>query len=165
MANSEKHRVGIGSDIHRLVSGRKLVLGGVEISFEKGLSGHSDADVVLHALADALLGAAALPDIGEQFPDSDPRFKDADSRELLRQVLVKVRSAGWRAINVDIVIHAEVPKLSSHKEAIRGSLAALLELEPNRVGVKAKTHEGLDAVGRGEAIACTSVVCLSAKND
>lgn len=165
MANSEINRVGLGTDVHRLVPGRKLVLGGVEIPFDKGLAGHSDADVVLHAVADAVLGAAGLPDIGELFPDTDPGFKGADSRELLAEALDKVRNQGWSVANIDIVIHAEQPKLSPHKEAIRRSLAALLGTSPDRIGIKAKTNEGLDAVGRGEAIACTCVVGLTAKSD
>lgn len=155
------HRVGLGTDLHRIVPGRKLILGGVEIPFDQGLAGHSDADIVLHALTDALLGAAALPDIGELFPDTDPRFKDADSRMLLAEALTKVRGQGWSVVNIDLVIHAERPKLSPYKEAIRRSLAALLAIPPDRVGVKAKTHEGLDAIGRGEAIACTCVVGLA----
>ena len=154
-------RVGIGTDLHRLEAGRKLILGGVEIPFERGLAGHSDADVVLHALADALLGAAGLPDIGEQFPDHDPRFKNADSRELLADVLRQVRSRGFAPANVDVVIHAERPKLSEHKPAIRAAIAALVGLGEDRVAVKAKTNEGLDAVGRGEAIGCTAIIGLA----
>ncbi len=153
-------RVGIGTDLHRLEAGRKLILGGVEIPFERGLTGHSDADVVLHALADALLGAAGLPDIGEQFPDDDPRFKDADSRDLLADVLRQVRSRGFAPANVDVVIHAERPKLTAFKPAIRAAIAALVGLGEDRVAVKAKTNEGLDAVGRGEAIGCTAIVGL-----
>ena len=154
-------RVGIGTDLHRLEAGRKLLLGGVEIPFERGLTGHSDADVVLHALADALLGAAGLPDIGEQFPDHDPRFKDADSRDLLADVLRQVRSRGFAPANVDVVIHAERPRLSAFKPAIRAAIAALVGLGEDRVAVKAKTNEGLDAVGRGEAIGCTAIVGLA----
>jgi 2-C-methyl-D-erythritol 2,4-cyclodiphosphate synthase len=159
------HRIGLGTDLHRLVPGRKLILGGVEIPFDKGLAGHSDADAVLHSLTDALLGAAGLPDIGELFPDTDPRYMAADSRALLAEALALVRTQGWTVVNADLVIHAEEPRLSPHKEAIRRSLAALLGVPPERVGVKAKTNEGLDAVGRGEAIACTCVVGLTAKND
>lgn len=161
MANDIIQRVGFGTDIHRLTPGRKLVLGGVEIPFEAGLAGHSDADVVLHALADAMLGAAGLPDIGELFPDTDPQFKDADSRELLVKAIAKVRAAGWAVVNVDLIIHAERPKLSPYKDAIRQSLANLLGISPDCIGVKAKTNEGLDAVGRGEAIGCSCVVGLT----
>ncbi|MBI5762352.1 MAG: 2-C-methyl-D-erythritol 2,4-cyclodiphosphate synthase [Planctomycetes bacterium] len=157
------HRVGIGTDLHRLTPGRKLILGGVEIPHELGLLGHSDADVVLHAVTDAILGAAALPDIGELFPDTDPRYKDADSRKLLTHAVDKARSAGWVVVNADIVIHAQQPKLSAHKPAIAQCIADLLGVPVDCVGVKAKTNEGLDAVGRGEAIACTAIVSLTAK--
>ncbi len=153
-------RVGVGTDIHRLEVGRILKLGGIEIEFDRGLKGHSDGDVVLHATADALLGAAGLPDIGEQFPDDDPRYKDADSRTLVSSVVALVAELGFEPSNVDVVIHAERPKLTAYKTAMRQSLAGLLALPPERVNIKAKTHEGLDAVGRGEAIACTAVVGL-----
>lgn len=141
--------------------GRPLKLGGIQIEFDRGLKGHSDGDVVLHATADALLGAAGLPDIGEQFPDMDPAYKDADSRTLMSRVLALVAEQGYEPSNVDVVIHAEQPKLTAHKAAMRQSLAGLLALPPDRVNIKAKTNEGLDAVGRGEAIACTAVVGLS----
>ncbi len=154
-------RVGIGTDLHRLVSGRGLKLGGVEIEFDQGLAGHSDGDVVLHAVADALLGAAALPDIGEQFPDTDPQFQDADSAALLGDVLRRVDASGYRPVNLDVVIHAERPKLTPHKRTIRQRLAELTALPLEAVSVKAKTNEGLDAVGRGEAIACTAVIGLT----
>ena len=153
-------RVGIGTDLHRLEAGRPLILGGVRIEYELGLVGHSDADVVLHAVTDALLGAAALPDIGELFPDTDSRWRGADSRRLLAAVVARVRGLGWAPANVDVVIHAERPKLSPHKEAIRASLAEVLGLPIERVGVKAKPNEGLDAVGRGEEIACTAIAGL-----
>jgi 2-C-methyl-D-erythritol 2,4-cyclodiphosphate synthase len=153
-------RVGIGTDLHRLVAGKRLVLGGVDVPFELGLHGHSDADVVLHALIDALLGAAGMPDIGEHFPDHDPKYADADSRSLLRDVLRDVKSSGYLVVNVDLVISAEQPKLSPHKTAIRASIAGLLGVKDTRVSVKAKTGEGLDAVGRGEAIGCVCVVGL-----
>lgn len=155
-------RVGIGTDIHRLAGGGPLRLGGVDVPFDYHLEGHSDADVVLHAVADAILGAAGLPDIGEQFPDTDPRYKGCDSRTLLAAVVQKAASAGLAVANLDIVIHAERPKLSAYKPAIRDSIAGLLGLPPDKVGVKAKTNEGLDAVGRGEAIACTCVAGLTA---
>jgi 2-C-methyl-D-erythritol 2,4-cyclodiphosphate synthase len=163
MATNVIHRVGVGTDLHRLVAGRRLILGGVEIPFDLGLLGHSDADVVLHAVIDALLGAAGLPDIGELFPDTDPRYKDADSRKLLAAAVDEVRAAGWVVANVDIVIHAERPKLSAYKKSIGQSAADLLRVDADCVGVKAKTNEGVDAVGRGEAIACTCVAGLTAK--
>lgn len=163
MTTKPIHRVGIGTDLHRLVPGRKLLLGGVEIPHDLGLLGHSDADVVLHAVTDAILGAAAMPDIGERFPDTDPRNQDADSRKLLANVVDDVRAAGWLVVNADIVIHAQQPKLSVHKKAIAQSIADLLRVSVDCVGVKAKTNEGLDAVGRGEAIACTAIVGLTAK--
>ncbi|MFO0837061.1 MAG: 2-C-methyl-D-erythritol 2,4-cyclodiphosphate synthase [Phycisphaerae bacterium] len=157
------YRTGIGVDIHRTQPGRRLVLGGVEIPCEFGLAGHSDADVVLHAICDALLGAAALGDIGELFPNSDPRWKDADSRDFVRAVLERIATFGLRPANVDVTIIAERPKLAEHKSAIRASLAALLALPPERIGVKAGTNEGLDAIGRGEAIACWASVLVNCK--
>lgn len=154
-------RIGIGYDIHRLVEGRPLRLGGVEIPHDKVLAGHSDADVVLHAVTDALLGAAGLPDIGELFPDTDAKYKDADSGRLLREVFWRVRDEGFRVGNLDVIIHAERPKLSVYKRAMAESIATLLDVGPDMVSVKAKTNEGLDAVGRGDAIACTAVVLLT----
>ncbi len=154
------YRVGIGTDLHRLVPGRRLVLGHVEVPFELGPAGHSDGDVVLHALIDALAGAAGLPDIGEMFPDSDPAYAGIDSGRLLEQVLQRVRALGFAPVNADVIIHAERPRLSPFKPAIRGEVARLLDVAPARVSIKAKTHEGVDAVGRGEAVACTAVVGL-----
>jgi 2-C-methyl-D-erythritol 2,4-cyclodiphosphate synthase len=153
-------RVGIGHDTHRLVTGRPLVLGGVRIPHTHGLAGHSDADVVLHAVADALLGAAGLGDIGELFPDTDARFRDANSADLLREVVARVRAAGWQCLNVDLIIHAEQPKLGPHKLTMRSRIAELLDIAPNVVGVKAKTGEQVGPVGRGEAISCEAVVLL-----
>ncbi len=155
------YRIGIGYDVHRTAEGRSLVLGGVRIPCEFGLAGHSDADVVLHAACDALLGAAGLGDIGELFPDSDPAYKDADSRRFVTDVLERVRSAGWSLSNVDVTIHAERPKLTQHKPRIKTSLAELLDLPADAVGVKATTNEGLDAIGRGDAIACWAAVLLT----
>ena len=155
------HRVGTGYDLHRTEQGRPLILGGVRIPCAVGLAGHSDADVVLHAVCDALLGAAGLGDIGELFPDTDPTYADADSRRFLADVLARVRSAGYSVGNVDVTIHAERPRLAEHKSRIRASLAALLELPPDAVGVKATTNEGLDAIGRGEALACWATVLLA----
>ena len=154
------HLVGIGSDLHRMEAGRKLVLGGVEIPFEKGPIGHSDGDVAIHALIDALLGAAGLPDIGERFPDSDPRYKGVDSTLLLLDVINDLGRRGLQPVNVDLVIQAERPKLSAFKNVIREKLAGLLNLPVERVSVKAKTGEGVDAIGRGEAIGCLCVVGL-----
>jgi len=153
-------RTGIGYDIHRTAAGRRLVLGGVEVPTERGLAGHSDADVVLHAVCDALLGAAGLGDIGELFPPDDPRWKDADSRRFVAIVLERVAAAGLAPVNVDVVIHAERPRLEAYKGRIRASLAALLRIPVGDAGVKATTNEGLDAVGRGEAIACWATVLL-----
>lgn len=153
-------RVGLGYDLHRLVEGRHLILGGVKIEFGRGLLGHSDADVVLHAVADALLGAAALGDIGELFPDTDERWSGLDSQVLLADVLERVAQAGWRPVQCDLNIHAQEPKLGPHKPAIRASLARLLRVDPSAVNVKAKTGERVGAIGRGEAIACQAVVLL-----
>jgi 2-C-methyl-D-erythritol 2,4-cyclodiphosphate synthase len=153
-------RVGIGYDLHQVETGRPLLLGGVRIPAEFGLRGHSDADVVLHALCDALLGALGQPDIGELFPDTEPRWHDADSRLFVVEALRRVLAAGYQVGNVDIIIHAERPKLGAYKERIRESLAALLGLTADCVGVKAKTNEGFDAVGRGEAIGCWVAVLL-----
>ena len=155
------HRVGIGTDLHRTQVGRPLILGGLPIESPFGLAGHSDADVVLHAVIDALLGAAAQPDIGELFPDTDPQWGGADSRKLLAAVVDRIKAGGFVVVNVDVTIHAERPKLSSHKDAIRKSLSALLGVSADCVGVKAKTGEGVDAVGRGEAIGCTAIAGLA----
>lgn len=152
-------RVGLGYDIHPLVEGRQLVLGGVVIPCERGLAGHSDADVLIHGLCDALLGAAALGDLGRHFPDSDPRYKDISSRELLRSVAAMVRQRGFRIENVDATIVAERPRLSPFIEAMRNQLAEILGLAPEQISIKAKTHEGFEAVGRGDAIAAYAV-CL-----
>lgn len=153
-------RVGIGHDTHRLVLGRPLILGGVRFDHPKGLMGHSDADVVLHALADALLGAAALGDIGEHFPDTDARFEGLDSSELLAQVVAMVGARGWRPVNCDVVIHAQEPKIGPHKAAIRSRVAGLLGVDEGAVNLKAKTGELVGPVGRGEAIACEAVVLI-----
>lgn len=152
-------RVGIGYDIHRLNPGRKLILGGVTIPYHKGLVGHSDGDVVTHAIIDALLGACARRDIGYHFPDWDPRYKNASSLDLLRQTLSIVGKAG-RIENVDCTIVAQAPRLSDHIEQIRNSLAHALNLTIDRVSVKAKTAEGLGAVGRRQAIEAHAVVLV-----
>ena len=153
-------RVGIGHDTHRLGEGRPLILGGVRIEHPRGLVGHSDADVVLHAVADALLGAAALGDIGEHFPDNDPRWLGLDSGRLLSEVVAMVASAGWRPVNCDLIVHAQEPKLGAHKPAIRASVARFLQLDVDAVNVKAKTGEYVGPIGRAEAIACEAVVLV-----
>jgi 2-C-methyl-D-erythritol 2,4-cyclodiphosphate synthase len=152
-------RIGQGFDVHRLVSGRRLVIGGVEIPHDKGLLGHSDADVLLHALCDALLGAAALGDIGKHFPDSDPRYKGIDSRELLRQVAKLLADRGRRVVNVDATIIAEAPRMAPHIPRMVANIAADLGVEPHYVNVKATTTEELGFTGRGEGIAAQAV-CL-----
>ncbi len=153
-------RVGIGHDTHRLAAGRPLILGGVRIEHPRGLVGHSDADVVFHAVADALLGAAALGDIGEHYPNDDPRWEGLDSARLLGEVVALVREAGWRPLNCDVIVHAQEPKLTPHKPAIRVNLARLLGLAPAAVNVKAKTGERVGPIGRAEAIACEAVVLV-----
>ena len=157
-------RVGLGYDSHRLVEGRALILGGVRIPHAKGLLGHSDADALAHALTDALLGAAALGNIGQHFPDSDPRFKGADSMGLLSEVVRMVEKEGFVIINVDANIIAQEPKLNPHIEQIRSRLADCLGVEAGRVSVKAKTDEGLGPVGRGEAICAQAVVLLESRS-
>jgi len=154
-------RIGIGYDIHRVIAGRTLVLGGVRIPCEFGLDGHSDADVVIHALCDALLGAAGLGDIGELFPDTDPAYQDADSCRFLSAVLALVTGEGYSVGNVDLIIHAERPKLAAHKSAMRNRLAVMLEMSQDMIGVKATSNENLGAVGRGEALACWAAVLLT----
>lgn len=153
-------RSGLGWDLHRLVAGRPLMVGGIEIPHDRGEDGHSDGDAVLHAITDALLGAAALGDIGEMFPPSDPAWKGADSRKLLATALARVRESGWEIGNVDAVIALERPKILSHREAIRDSIAETLGVGRERVFVKAKTSEGVDAVGSGAAIACWATCLL-----
>ncbi|HTB50504.1 MAG TPA: 2-C-methyl-D-erythritol 2,4-cyclodiphosphate synthase [Solirubrobacteraceae bacterium] len=151
---------GIGYDSHRLVEGRRLILGGVEIPSELGLEGHSDADVLTHAVIDALLGAAGLGDIGEHFPDNDERYRDADSIELLRTALPRVLVQGLEIVNVDSTVLMERPKLGPHREAIRRRLAGALGIAPGRVNVKATTGEGIGFIGRGEGAAALAVVSL-----
>ena len=153
-------RVGHGYDLHRLVDGRPLWLGGVEIPHARGLLGHSDGDVVLHAICDAILGAMGAGDIGEHFPDSDPRYRGIASSELVRQVTARMGEQGWRIGNLDVTICAEQPRLAPHRAVMRARVAALLGIAANQVSIKAKTNEGLDAVGRSEAIAATVLVLL-----
>ena len=155
-------RIGQGYDLHRLVEGRDLILGGVKIDYEKGLLGHSDADVLLHAITDALLGAAGLGDIGRHFPDTDPAFKGADSKVLLSEAVALVVKADWVIVNVDCTIVAQAPKLAPYMPQIRESVAKAIGVDLQRVNVKAKTNEGCDAVGRKEAIEAHAVVLLEA---
>jgi len=156
-------RVGLGYDAHRLKRGRKFLLGGVEIPFHKGEDGHSDGDALAHAVCDAMLGASALGDIGELFPPSDPAFKDADSMELLRNVFLRVKKAGWQIVNLDCVIICEKPKVLPFRDVIRNSLAAALEIPPESVFLKGKTAEKMGAVGSGKAVEAY-VVCLLERN-
>ena len=153
-------RVGQGYDVHQLVEGRDLILGGVNIPFEKGLLGHSDADVLLHAITDALLGAAGLGDIGSHFPDTAAEFKDADSRVLLRESYQSVQALGWKVVNVDTTVIAQKPKLAPHIPAMRANIAADLGLHENCVNIKGKTNEKLGYLGRMEAIEAQAAVLL-----
>ena len=153
-------RIGEGWDIHALVPGRKLILGGVEIAFERGLLGHSDADALLHAITDALLGAAGLGDIGKHFPDTDLRFQGADSKLLLMEAARLIREQGWQIGNIDSTVIAQAPKLSPHIEAMRAAIAQALGLDMGRVNVKAKTAEKMGPVGAGSAIEARAVVLL-----
>ncbi len=154
-------RVGIGNDVHRLVTGRDLVLGGVKIPYDKGLLGHSDADVLVHALCDALLGAAGLGDIGQHFPDNDPEFKDIYSIRLLERTWSMLRARGFSIVNIDSTIFAEKPKLTPYKEAMREKIAATLNLFPESVNIKATTTEGLGMIGEGEGIGAMCIVLLA----
>jgi 2-C-methyl-D-erythritol 2,4-cyclodiphosphate synthase len=157
-------RIGIGHDTHRLVEGRPLVLGGVRLQHPRGLAGHSDADVVLHAVTDALLGAAGLGDIGDSYPDTDPANRAKDSAVFVRETLARLKRAGWRIVNVDVIIFAQEPKLGPLKADIRNKLAGLLELDPQVVNVKAKTGEGVGAIGRAEAISCQAVLLIDQRH-
>ena len=153
-------RIGHGYDVHRLVEGRALILGGVTVPYEKGLLGHSDADVLLHAVSDALLGAAGLGDIGRHFPDTDPTYKGADSLKLLAQVGEKLRSAGYGVGNIDVTMIAQRPKLKDHIPTMAKNIAAALEIEETRVNVKATTEEKLGFTGTGEGMSCHAVCLL-----
>jgi len=153
-------RIGNGFDVHAFARYRKLILGGVQISETNGLLGHSDADVLLHALTDSILGALAWGDIGSWFPDTDPQYQGADSGELLKTVWNKAKSEGWSLINCDIVVMAEAPKLNPHIDPMRESIAGLLESDVERIGLKATTTEKLGFVGRSEGMACSAVVLL-----
>lgn len=154
-------RVGQGFDVHALVAGRRLVVGGVDIPHERGLAGHSDADVLLHAVCDALIGAAGLGDLGTHFPDTDPRYKDADSRVLLRAVKALLSSHGWEVVSVDSTIIAQAPKMAPHIPRMRSHIAADLGIRTDAVNVKAKTAERLGAIGRGEGIAAEAIALIA----
>lgn len=156
-------RVGLGCDLHRLISGRKLILGGVVLPFEKGEDGHSDGDVLFHAITDAVLGASGLGDIGSFFPPEDPQWKDADSAELLKAVMEKVRAAGWKLENIDCVIKLEKPKFIPYRKQVIESVAAALGVSADQVFVKAKTGEKLPPVGTSEAVEA-QVVCLLSRS-
>ncbi len=157
----DQWRVGQGWDIHALTPGRKLILGGVEIPFERGLAGHSDADVLTHALVDALLGAVADGDIGTHFPDSDPRWQDANSIQFLQSVHEQLVNAGWRIVNIDATIVAEAPQIGPYREQIRERLAGSLGIHTSQVSIKAKTAEGLGPEGAGQAISAQAVILLA----
>lgn len=154
-------RVGQGFDVHALVTGRPLIIGGVTIPHTHGLQGHSDADVLLHAITDALLGAAGLGDIGRHFPDTDPTYQGADSRVLLRDAVAKVREAGWIPVNIDATVHAQAPKIGPHASAMVTNIAADVGITADVVNIKAKTNEHLGYLGRKEGIAATVVVLLA----
>ena len=158
-------RIGFGYDVHRLVEGRRLFLGGVEIPFEKGLLGHSDADVLLHAVCDALLGGAGLGDMGRHFPDTDAKFKDVASTALLAQVFQMVREKDLFVNNLDATVLAEAPRLAPYCQAMEANVAKLLDIRPSRVNIKATTMEGVGAIGKGEAIAAMCVVGLVSRSE
>lgn len=158
-----EYRTGIGTDIHRFVEGRRLMLGGVLVPYPAGLAGYSDGDVGLHAVIDALLGAGGLGDIGTLFPDTEPRWKNADSKELLTIVKDKLEEKKWQVVNVDLIIHAEEPRLEQLKGQMKRCIAGLLGIDFTAVNVKAKTNEGLGEIGGGDAIAATSIALLKKK--
>ncbi|MEE4358979.1 MAG: 2-C-methyl-D-erythritol 2,4-cyclodiphosphate synthase [Desulfococcaceae bacterium] len=153
-------RIGLGYDVHQLVKGRKLILGGVSIPFDRGLLGHSDADVLLHAVCDALLGAAGLGDIGFHFPDTDPQYKNIDSMKLLLRSDELIREKNFQVVNLDTTLFAQAPKISPYREAMRKNIAAALRIAENCVNIKATTTEGLGMIGEGEGIAAMCVVLL-----
>jgi len=161
--HDHEYRTGIGTDIHRVVEGRKLMLGGVYVPYPAGLAGHSDGDVALHAIIDALLGAACMTDIGTLFPDTDPQFKNIDSKALLLNVKERLEEKRWVIVNVDLIIHAEEPKLMPVKGQIKRCIASLLGIDFNAVNVKAKTNEGFGDIGAGDAIAATATALLKRK--
>lgn len=163
MANSLPFRIGQGFDVHRFADNRRLILGGVEIPYERGLTGHSDADVLTHAVCDALLGAASLGDIGRHFPDTEPAFKGADSLELLRVTVGLVQTRGWAIGNIDTTVIAQAPRLAPHIDAMRTKLGEACDLDSEHIGIKATTSEGLGFTGRGEGIAAMAVALLFRK--
>ncbi|MGH6623116.1 MAG: 2-C-methyl-D-erythritol 2,4-cyclodiphosphate synthase [Burkholderiaceae bacterium] len=158
---SRKFRIGQGFDVHALVPGRRLVIGGVEIPHAQGLLGHSDADVLLHAITDAILGAAGLGDIGKLFPDSDEKYRGADSRELLRAACLRTRGAGWRIENIDATVIAEQPRIAPHVAAMKTAIASACDIDVDAINVKGKTTEKLGLTGRGEGIAAMAVALLA----
>lgn len=153
-------RIGLGRDLHRLAPGRRFLLAGVEIPCEKGELGHSDADALAHAVIDAMLGAAGVGDVGELFPDADPAYKDADSMILLKRAFDRVKSGGWRVVNVDCVVTCETPKILPYREKIRAAIAEALETDAGAIMVKGKTNEGIDAIGQGNAVEVLAVCLL-----
>ena len=155
-----EYRTGIGTDIHRLQAGRDLFLGGMQVPYPSGLLGHSDGDVVLHAVMDALLGAAAMGDIGTLFPDTDEKFKDADSKDLMLVVKDQLEQKSWETVNIDLTVHAEEPKLGKFKGQMKRCIASIMGIDFVNVNVKAKTNEGLGDIGAGRAIAATAIVLL-----
>jgi 2-C-methyl-D-erythritol 2,4-cyclodiphosphate synthase len=159
----EGYRIGIGTDIHRVVEGRKLMLCGVYVPYPAGLAGHSDGDVGLHAVIDALLGATGIGDIGTLFPDTDPVYKDIDSKELLFVVKERLEEKKWEVVNIDLIIHTEEPKLGSFKGQMKRCIAGILGIDFNAVNVKAKTNEGLGEIGAGQAMAATATALLRKK--
>ncbi len=161
--HDHEYRTGIGTDIHKLVADKKLMLGGIYVPYPAGLLGHSDGDVALHAIIDALLGAAGLGDIGTLFPDTDPKFKDADSKGLLLDIKGRLDEKRWVVVNVDLIIHAEEPRLEPVKAQMKRCIASLLGIDFTAVNVKAKTNEGLGEIGTGQAIAATATVLLRRK--
>ena len=154
-------RIGIGYDVHRLVPGRQLILGGTRIPFDKGLLGHSDADVLTHAICDALLGSVGLGDIGQHFPDTDPQYKDISSLKLLARSYKKVRRKGFAISNIDTIIFAEAPKIGPYRKTMLENLARAVEVDPGCINIKATTTEGLGVIGKGEGIGAMSVVLVS----
>ncbi|HOK08839.1 MAG TPA: 2-C-methyl-D-erythritol 2,4-cyclodiphosphate synthase [Candidatus Hydrogenedens sp.] len=158
------HRIGIGYDLHRLTEGRPLIIGGVTISHHKGLQGHSDADVLIHAIIDAILGALALGDIGTYFPDTDPKYKNIDSKILLKQTVQVLQQNGWKIVNLDTTIIAEQPKLKPYIKSMRDVLSQLLQIPLECTSVKAKTNEGVGPEGKEEAISAFAVVLISQKS-
>ena len=153
-------RIGLGHDTHRLIDGYSILIGGIRIEHTKSLLGHSDADVLLHAITDAILGAAGFGDIGEMFPDSDPANRNRDSAEMLQTAWQKVRQNHWKMVNLDAIVFAEKPKIAPHREAIRASIAAVLEIDNSQIGIKAKTGEKIGIIGREEAVSAECVVLL-----